>query len=606
MFITKTVYLSALLSTDVAGCEGFIFISANIKGEKIMKRKLYSVLMAILLISTTLLGACSKADNKQTSTDNNTQPSATEAAATEAAGTPEVTPETDKVKVLNWVAPGEVTTMDSGKSYDTISAEQIDFQADSLYRINEKNEAVPNLATELPEVSADGLTVTVTIRDNAKFSNGDKITAADVVYAAQRVVDPATGSQSANNLTYIKNAAEIIAGTLKPEELGVKALSDTVLEFTLVSPNSYINTTLSSTLLAPVNKKFVEEQGDNYGLTSEALLASGPFVLKDWNGTDISWKYEKNPYYWDAENIYFDEINVQVVKEIATGANLYEAGDLDGTKVTGEYISLYKGKEDLVSVQTLRMTNLELGISSNKYLQNINLRKALIFALNRDELSTAILNGDGVPSVGIIPNGIAVNPDNGKSITEDFGVQVYTDLEKAKQYFSDALKELGTDSITLRLVTSDSDESIKIGQYLQSIYETNLPGLKIDLANVPASVRFEEMMSYKFDLALGGWTGDFDPTSYVKQHEEGYEHNHSQWKSEELTNVVKELETTDGTDFTKRWEHLREANQYLIDNAVVVPIVQASQSYLINPKLKGYVTHVLGTAIDVTRAYFED
>jgi len=113
-------------------------------------------------------------------------------------------------------------------------------------------------------------------------------------------------------------------------------------------------------------------------------------------------------------------------------------------------------------------------------------------------------------------------------------------------------------------------------------------------------------MSYKFDLALGGWTGDFDPTSYVKQHEEGYEHNHSQWKSEELTNLVKALETTDGTDFTKRWEHLREANQYLIDNAVVVPIVQASQSYLINPKLKGYVTHVLGTAIDVTRAYFED
>ncbi len=570
-----------------------------------MKRKLYSVILTLVLTSTVFLSACSKADDKEASSDPatpttaaQTAPEATQApAATEAAG---------GLKVLNWVAPGEVTTMDSGKSYDTISSEQIDFHADSLYRINENNEAIPNLAVALPEVSADGLTVTVELRDNAKFSNGDKITAADIVYAAQRVVDPATGSQSANNLSYIKNATEIIAGTLKPEDLGVKALSDTKLEFTLVAPNSYINTTLSSTLLAPVSKKFAEEQGANYGLNSDALLASGPYVLTGWSGAGISWKYEKNPYYWDAENIYFDEINVQVVKEVATGVNLYEAGELDGTKVTGEYISLYQGKEDLVSVQTLRMTNLEMGISSNPYLQNENLRKALIYALNREELSGAILNGDGIPAVGVIPNGIAVNPDNGKSIAEDFGILVNTDVEKAQQYFKQALQELGTDSITLRLVTSDSDESIKVGQYLQSIYQTNLPGLTIDLANVPASVRFEEMMSYKFDLALGGWTGDFDPTSYIKQHEESYEHNHSQWKSEELTNLVKALETTDGTDFTKRWEHLREANRYLIDNAVVIPIVQASQSYLVNPKLKGYVTHVLGTPIDITRAYIEE
>lgn len=576
-----------------------------------MKRKLYSVILTLILTSTLFLGACSKDGSKQADSDSaaptgTTEAATTEAATTEAAQEPAKTEDSGKLKVLNWVAPGEVTTMDSGKSYDTISSEQIDFQADPLYRINEKNEAVPNLAVALPEVSADGLTVTVEIRDNAKFSNGEKITAADIVYAAQRVVDPATGSQSANNLTYIKNAAEIIAGTLKPEELGVKALSDTKLEFTLVAPNSYINTTLSSTLLSPVSKKFVEEQGEDYGLTSDTLLASGPYVLKDWNGTNISWKYEKNPYYWDADNIYFDEINVQVVKEVATGANLYEAGKLDGTKVTGEYISLYKGKPDLVSVQTLRMTNLEMGISSNKYLQNENLRKALLYALNREELSTAILNGDGIPAVGVIPNGIAVNPDNGKSIAEDFGTLVNTDVEKAQEFFKQALKELGTENITLRLVTSDSDESIKIGQYLQSIYETNLPGLKIDLANVPASVRFEEMMSYKFDLALGGWTGDFDPTSYIKQHEEGYEHNHSQWKSEELKNLVTALETTDGTDFTKRWEHLKEADQYLIDNAVVIPIVQASQSYLVNTKLKGYVTHVLGTPIDITRAYFED
>ena len=561
-------------------------------------KKIVSVFLTILITAgTVFLTACGNGAAAGASSAKGTSSPSSASSASSAAGTAEK-------KVLNWVAAGEVTTMDSGKSYDVISGEQISFQADTLYRINDKNEAVPNLALALPAVSPDGLTATVEIRSDARYSNGDKITAADIVYAAQRVVDPATGSQRASNLSYIKNAAEIIAGKSPAASLGVKALSDTKLQFTLVAPNPYLATSLSDTLLSPVSKKFVDAQGKNYALNAQSLLASGPFVLQDWNGTNISWKYVKNPYYWDAKNIHFDQINVQVVKEVATGVNLYEAGQLDGTTVSGDYLTLYNGKPDLVTIQTLRMTNLEMGISSSKSLQNENLRKALFYAVDRDELAKSILNGGGVPAAGIVPDGIAVNPDNGKSVKDDFPKLVYTDKAKAKDYFTKALSELGTQSIALRLVTSDTDQDIKIGQYLQSVYQTTLPGLKINLANVPASVRFKEMMSYKFDLALGGWTGEYDPTSYIKQHETGYEHNHSQWKSPELVNIVKALETADGTDFTKRWEHLKQGSQYLIDNAVGVPLTQEAKSFLANPKLKGYQTHVLGTPIDVTRAYF--
>ena len=96
-------------------------------------------------------------------------------------------------KVLNWVAPGEVTTMDSGKSYDVISSEEISFFAEPLYRVNQNNEVIPALAIELPKISEDGLTISIKLRDNAKYADGTVIVAADVVYAAQRVVDPATG-----------------------------------------------------------------------------------------------------------------------------------------------------------------------------------------------------------------------------------------------------------------------------------------------------------------------------------------------------------------------------------------------------------------------------
>ncbi len=561
-----------------------------------MKKTVSALLTAVLTVGTALLTSCGTASSASSQAPASSAASQTEVSSAASATGP---------KVLNWVADGEVTTMDAGKSYDVISGSQIDFQVDTLYSINEKNEAVPSLATALPQVSKDGLTVTVDIRDDARYSNGDKITAADVVYAAQRVVDPKTGSQNASQLNYLKNAEQIIAGKLKPEELGIKALSDTKLQFSLVAPSSYINTTLSSGLLSPISKKFVEAQGKNYGLSADSLLSSGPYVLKDWNGTDISWKFVKNPYYWDAKNIYFDQINVQVVKEVATGVNLYEAGKLDGTKVTGDYLTLYKGKPDLKTVQTLRLTNLEMGISSNKDLQNENLRKALFYAVDRQELVSSILNGEGVPAVGVIPDGIAVNPDNGKSVKEDFDPLVKTDDAKAAGYFQKALSELGKKSVSLKLITSDEDQSIKIGQYLQSVYEKKLPGLKIELSNVPATVRFKQMMSYKFDLALGGWTGDFDPTSYIQQHETSYEHNHSQWKSQELTDLLKKLNTTDGSDFTLRWQHLKEGNNYLLDHVVVIPLYQGAQSFLVNPKLKGIVTHVLGTPIDITHAYFE-
>lgn len=511
----------------------------------------------------------------------------------------------EEEKVLHWFIQGEITTMDSGKTYDTLSGEAVAYFADTLYRLDQNAEPIPNLAVALPEISEDGLTVTVTIRDDAYYANGEKIVAADIEYAVQRVFDPAVGSQN-TSIAAIKNKDAVRAGELPVSELGVKAISDTVIEFTLEAPDPYITKKLADTAYAPVNRAFAESKGDQYGLSADNLLASGAYSLADWNGTDISWRYIKNPYYWDKDNVYFDVIEIQIVKDANTAINLYEAGQLDGVNLTSDYIPQFEGQPDLVKVSSLRMTNLELGISSNEALQNLNIRKALLYGIDRNELCSAVLNGAATPAVGVIPNGIASSPD-GLSVAESYGTLVYTDIEAAQEYFKKGLEELGVDSLELRLVTSDTDESVKIGTYLQAAYQTNLPGLTINLANVPASVRFEEMMSFKFDLALGGWTGDYDPTSYPNQFEASYAHNHAQWKAQELTDLINKLNNEDGTDFAARWEHLGQANLHLIDNAVVVPLEQEVKGYLVNPSLKGYITHQLGNAtFDLTRAYFEE
>ena len=520
----------------------------------------------------------------------------------------------EESKVLHWFIGGELTTIDTGKVYDTISGEAVFLIADPLYRLDANANPQPNLAVALPEISDDGLTVTVTIRDDAKYADGSSVKAQDVVYATQRIFDPAVGSQN-SSVAAIKNGKAIRAGKAAVEELGVKALSDTVVEFTLEGADPYITKKLADTSYSPIPESFAKAQGDNYALSADALLSAGPFILKGWTGTEISWSYVKNPYYWDAENVYFDEIIYQVIKDQNTALNLYEAGQLDGVNVDSDFIPLYEGQPDLVKINTLRMTNLEFNINSlqgdgsylpHPILSNENIRKALMYGIDREELCNEVLNGAATPAVGVIPNGIAVSPDE-QSVKESFGTLVYTDIPAAQEYFKKGLEELGVDKIELRLVTSDNDESIKIGTYLQSAYQTNLPGLTINLANVPSSVRFAEMMGYNFDLALGGWTGDYDPTSYPNQFETSYEHNHAKWFSEELTALIYALNNEDGTDFAARWEHLKQANQHLVDNAVTVPLEQAVKGYLINTKLTNYVTHQLGYSVfDLSRASFAE
>lgn len=517
-------------------------------------------------------------------------------------------------KVLHWFISGEITTMDTTKVYDTLSGEAVFLFADPLYRLDQNADPQPNLAVALPEISEDGTVYTITIRDDAKYANGEPVKAEDVVYAVQRVFDPAVGSQN-SSVTGIKNRLAVRAGELPLEELGVKAISDTVLEITLEAADPYFTKKLADTSYSPIPKAFAEEKGDSYALSADALLSAGPFVLSGWTGTEINWSYVKNPYYWDKDNVYFDEIIYQVVKDQNTALNLYEAGQLDGVNVSSDFIPLYEGQPDLTKISTLRMTNLEQNVNQlqgdgsytpHPILSNENIRKALLYGIDREELCTEVLNGAAAPAVGVIPNGIASSPD-GQSVAESFGVQVYFDLDAAQAYLKKGLEELGVDSVKLRLVTSDTDESIKIGTYLQSEIQENLPGVIIDLANVPSSVRFAEMMGYNFDLALGGWTGDYDPTSYPNQFETSYEHNHAKWVSEELTGLISALNNEDGNDFAARWEHLKQANQYLIDNAVVIPLEQAVNGYLINPSLTGYITHQLGYSVfDLSRASFAE
>ena len=255
---------------------------------------------------------------------------------------------------------------------------------------------------------------------------------------------------------------------------------------------------------------------------------------------------------------------------------------------------------------TLTDSNLELGISSNKALQNENFRKAISLVINREELVNNVLIDGSRPLTGIVPKGIAVHPETGADFSDEAGTLVTTDVEEGKKLWEQAKKELGTDKITLELIASDTDAAKKTSQYLQSQLETNLPGVTIELSNVPTKVRFDKMMSYKFDLALGGWTGDFDPVSYLNLLYSTYEHNHAKYSDEAYDALITKIKTVDSTDPLARWQDMQEAQKYILGKAPIVPLYQGASNYLVKSKVKSIVTHNLGTPLEITRAYIEE
>lgn len=506
---------------------------------------------------------------------------------------------------ITWLTSAETPTADSVKEYDTVSTEQIDFFGEGLYKIDGKNDAQPALAAGNPIALNKAKTkYVVNLKKGLKWSNGSMLTAHDFVYAWRRLFNPKTAAQNANVYYDIKNAEKINLGKKPVNSLGVKALSNTKLELTLERRDPYLKETLASENLFPQDAKTVEKYGKKYGTSSSRLVADGPFIMKGWSGTNLNWRYVKNPYYWDKKNVHLDKINVQVSKDPSTGVKLFQAKKADNAILSGYFVKQFKKNPDFKSILTLSMSNLEFGTSSNKNLQNVNLRKAISLSLNRQELVGDVLSDGSRAATGVIPKGLAKSPKDKTDLAVDAGNLLPYSTKEAKQLWRKAQQQLHKKTVHFTLLTDDTAQAKNTGEFVQSQIESKLPGVKITLQSLPAQTRFTKMMTYKFDMALAGWSGDIDPFSMLQQFYSTFPHNHAKFNDKYYDQLLNKIQYHDLNNLNTRWSDLLKAQKYLLSNQqVVVPLYQSSSDYLINPKLKGIVTHNLGTPIDLTHAY---
>jgi len=505
-------------------------------------------------------------------------------------------------QIFNVVVQQEMPSADLSLATDTISFSALNNVYEGLYRLDADSKPEPAGAAELAEVSEDGLTYKLKLREDAKWSNGEPVTAADYVFGWQRTVSAETGSEYAYLFAPVTNAEAITAGEKDASELGIKAVSDYELEITLTTPTPYFQYLLAFPSFFPQSQAVVEDNGDQYASTSDNAVYNGPFVLAgfDGPGTDTEWSYEKNDQYWDKETVKLDTINVSVVKESSTSLNLFQDGQADDVILTGELAQQMANDEAFVSEPLARTSYIELNQrEEDSPFRNEDLRKAISYAIDRDALVTSILGDGSLASTGLIPKGMTFNPTDNTDFVDEAESVIEYDQEKAKEHWEKAKEELGIDSLEFDILASDTDSTKKIIEYLQDTIEKTLDGVKVTLSPVPFSVRLDRSNAGDFDTVMGGWGADYaDASSFTDLFTTGNSYNRGQWSNEEYDAAVEAAGTTNANDPDKRWEDLVNAEKIIMNEQGVIPVYQKAEAHLRATKVKGVVAHAAGAQYD--------
>ncbi|MGH1894828.1 peptide ABC transporter substrate-binding protein [Enterococcus entomosocium] len=513
-------------------------------------------------------------------------------------------------QIFNVVVQQEMPSADLSLATDTISFSALNNVYEGLYRLDADSKPEPAGAAELAEVSEDGLTYKLKLREDAKWSNGEPVTAADYVFGWQRTVSAETGSEYAYLFAPVTNAEAITAGEKDASELGIKAVSDYELEITLTTPTPYFQYLLAFPSFFPQSQAVVEDNGDQYASTSDNAVYNGPFVLAgfDGPGTDTEWSYEKNDQYWDKDTVKLDTINVSVVKESSTSLNLFQDGQADDVILTGELAQQMANDEAFVSEPLARTSYIELNQrEEDSPFRNEDLRKAISYAIDRDALVTSILGDCSLASTGLIPKGMTFNPTDNTDFVDEAESVIEYDQEKAKEHWEKAKEALGIDSLSFEILASDTDSTKKAIEYIQSAIQDTLDGVKVSLSPVPFSVRLDRSNSGDFDVVMGGWGADYaDASSFTDLFVTDNSYNRGRWTSDEYDAAVKSSATTNAGNPDARWQDLLDAEKIIMDQQGVIPVYQNVEAHLRAPKVKGVVSHGAGAQYDYKWAVIEE
>ncbi|MCU4767658.1 ABC transporter substrate-binding protein [Bacillus toyonensis] len=509
-------------------------------------------------------------------------------------------------QVLNRTENQEIPTMDTSKSTDTLGAQILGNTMEGLYRLDKDNKPIP-AAAESSTKSEDGKKYTFKLRKDAKWSNGEPVTAKDFVYGWQRLLDKNTAAEYAFIAYYIKNAEAINKGEKPATELGAKAVDDYTLEVELEKPVPYFLNLLAFPSYYPLNEKFVKEKGEKFGLEADTTLYNGPFVMASWKH-EQGWQLKKNDKYWDNKTVKLEEINYSVVKEVATKVNLYDTGSIDFTLLSGEFVDKYKSNKDEygeyseASTFFLRLNQKRNG--QDTPLKSKKLREAIALSIDKKGLANVILNNGSKATDQLVPKGLATGPD-GKDYQDTFKNGLKYDVKKGAAAWEEAKKELGKDQVTIELLSYDDGTAKKIADYFKDQIEKNLKGVTVNTKIQPFKQKLKLESAQDYEVSFAGWSPDYsDPMTFIDMFESKSPYNQMSYSNPKYDEMVQKAGNELLSDPKKRWETLGKAEKlFLEEDAGLVPLYQTGRSYVMKPNVKGIVKHNISPEYSFKWAY---
>ena len=498
---------------------------------------------------------------------------------------------------LNVMLETPVESLDPQQATDGTSFEVIADYTDGLMQMDADGKAVNALA-DMVDVSEDGLTYTFHIRNDANWSNGKPVTAADFVFAWQRAVDPEVASEYSymlSDIGQIVNAQEIIDGTKDKNELGVKAVDEKTLEVKLNVPVSYFLSLMYFPTFYPVNQAFFESCADTYATSPETTLSNGAFILDEYQPAATTIRLIKNPDYYDSDKVKLVALNYQVIQDSQQALMSYQSGDLDTTLVNGEQVDQVKDDPSYKAIGAGYLWYISPNMKAVKELQNVNIRYAITMALNREAITTDVLKDGSAPTYTAVPMDFATGPDGSdfSADQEKFKDVCRYDATAAADYWNKGLEELGAKEITVTMIHDADDAPIKVAQVVKEQLETTLPGLTVELQQMPKKERVQRMQEGDFELGLTRWGPDYaDPMTYLGMWVTKNANNYGFWSNSEYDEIIADCTTgSTAMDPKARWSALYKAEKLVMDEAVIFPLYTQCNAELISTNVSGIEFH---------------
>lgn len=539
------------------------------------------------------LAACGGSASSAASTETSTAASAEAATGEESAGT---------ASGFTVQLGSNPETLDPALNSAIDGANTLITVFEPLLLIDENNEVIPGQA-ESYTVSEDGLTWTFTMRDGLKWSDGSDLTAKDFEYSFKRLAAPDTAAPYAETVVGMIDGYADATGnpdkqgnmTTEPDfdALNVVASEDgKTLTVTLSYPCAYFDKLAAFAAMSPVQQATVEANGDAWCTEPDTYICNGPYCISEWVPSERI-VLAKNPNYvggWDSSKIVSDTITLLLLEDSSASYTAYNSGEAQLIKdvPTDEIPSLTKAEDGGDFYVDTILATYYLSLNDQKEpFNDVNVRKALSLAIDRDYVANTIMQGTYTPAYNIVGPGIVDengmfydNANGGKTyISEDYEAN----LEAAKQALADAGYPNGEGFPVIEYSTNDAGYHTPVAEYLQQAWGEL--GITVNINKVEWASFTPMRRAGDYDASRNGWVMDYnDPSNMLELFTTGNGNNDGKYSSADFDAAI---EASKVADKSVHFQKLHEAEDIMMNDYACIPVAYYNDFWLQSPSLKG-------------------